>query len=69
MPDQEIDTRHLGLNLAQRRALLKPGERAYGLLPDGTKVEIVGTVPNDGSTRQQRRAKDYVAPADVPAGE
>lgn len=57
MPDQEIDINHAGLTIAQRRALLAPGERAYALLPDGAKIEIVGVVPNNGATRQQRRTK------------
>ena len=70
-----VDSAHVGMSIEQRRALLAPGERAYGLMPDGTRVVIVGRVPYDGSTRQQRRAMaragidEHVVPADVPSGE
>jgi hypothetical protein len=51
-----LDPENFGLSIEERKARLKPGERAYGLLPNGMKLEIVGEVPSDGSTRQQRRA-------------
>jgi hypothetical protein len=67
-----LDSENFGLSIAERKARLKPGERAYGLLPNGMKLEIVGEVPSDGSTRQQRRkmARDAApAPHENPAGE
>jgi hypothetical protein len=67
-----LDSENFGLSIEERKARLKPGERAYGLLPNGIKSEIVGEVPYDGSTRQQRRAmaRDAApAPHENPAGE
>jgi len=68
----EVDITHAGMTIEQRKATLAPGERAYAVMPDGTKLEVVGAVPYDGSTRQQRRAAirlGYVHPPEVPAGE
>ena len=42
---------------AERKELIvKTGERHSVTMSDGTKHHILVRVPNDGSTRQQRRA-------------
>jgi hypothetical protein len=40
----------------QKSEQLTPGRVSSGLLPNGQLVHVIGRVPYDGSTRQQRRA-------------
>jgi len=48
------------MTMAERVKSLAPGEVATGLHPQTGQVisRVVGRVPNDGSTRQQRRAAE-----------
>ena len=63
MPEPPLPEPPKPLTLSEARAQLKPGERA-ALAPSAREMMIkggptriiVGKVPYDGSTRQQRRA-------------
>jgi hypothetical protein len=48
------------LSMAEAARDLAPGQRVNGLDPKTGRViaRVVGRVPNDGSTRQQRRAAE-----------
>jgi hypothetical protein len=60
LPNTKHDIAFKQMTMAERAAMLLPGETATGLHPQTGQVisVVVGRVPNDGSTRQQRRAAE-----------
>jgi hypothetical protein len=56
----EVKVEFVQMRQEERRKTLLPGQVATGLDPRTGAVisRVVGRVPNDGSTRQQRRAAE-----------
>jgi hypothetical protein len=55
-----VNVELVSMSMSERAATLLPGKVATGLDPTTGRViaRVVGRVPNDGSTRQQRRAAE-----------